>query len=270
MIFFDRRGLEGTKTGLRLGRSVDGGRTFVNHEVKQESFEFQEGVFFGDYSGIDAHGGLVVAMYPHFVGNRKLAISAAVFRFDPGTQQLRTTRSADAKSAATAPPDEPAEKSKEAGVLALTNVTVVDVIEGKSKPNQTVVVDGNKIVTAGSDTDVNVPANSRKVDASGKFLIPGLWDMHTHIGGPDYLPLFIANGVTGVRELHAFYPDATFAPARRCPGRQAVRSADCCRRCTHRWPPGGLAGRDQGDDPGGRSSGRATTKGHEGGFHQGL
>ncbi len=90
VIFYDRRGLEGTKTGLTLARSVDGGKTFVNHRVDQEPFECDGGVFFGDYIGVAAEGGRVVATYMHFVGKKKLAISAALFRFKPGTQAAAT------------------------------------------------------------------------------------------------------------------------------------------------------------------------------------
>ena len=88
VVFYDRRDLEGVKTGLTLARSVDGGRTFVNHRVAQEPFDGEAGnVFFGDYIGVAAHGGQVVAAYMHFVGRRKLALSAAIFRFKPGTQE---------------------------------------------------------------------------------------------------------------------------------------------------------------------------------------
>jgi hypothetical protein len=87
VLFYDRRDLEGTRTGLTLARSVDGGRTFANHRAAQEPFEFHPGVFFGDYLGLDARGGRVVGLYPHFTDPRNLAISAAVFRFKPGTQE---------------------------------------------------------------------------------------------------------------------------------------------------------------------------------------
>ncbi|MEW6129070.1 MAG: sialidase family protein [Acidobacteriota bacterium] len=87
IIFYDRRDLSGTKTGLTMARSVDGGKTFVNHKVNIEPFECNQAVFFGDYSGIDAYGGLVTPIFMHFVEARKLAVSAAIFRFKPGTQE---------------------------------------------------------------------------------------------------------------------------------------------------------------------------------------
>jgi hypothetical protein len=86
VVFHDRRGYDGTTTGLTMARSVDGGRTFVNHPVGQKPFETYPDVFFGDYNGISAYGGRVVAVYPHFTAPDALAVSAVLFRFEPGTQ----------------------------------------------------------------------------------------------------------------------------------------------------------------------------------------
>ena len=85
-MFYDRRDLDGTKTGVTLARSIDGGKTFVNYKINLEPFECNKAVFFGDYSGIDAYGGRVVPIFAHFVGKRELAVSAALFDFKPGTQ----------------------------------------------------------------------------------------------------------------------------------------------------------------------------------------
>ena len=93
VVFYDRRDLEGTKTGLTLARSVDGGRTFVNHKINQDPFVCdKKGGFFGDYLGLDAFGGRVAAAYMHYVDGPKVAISAAIFDFDPGTQQTRAEK----------------------------------------------------------------------------------------------------------------------------------------------------------------------------------
>lgn len=88
VVFYDRRGLEGTTTRLTLARSIDGGQTFVNHVLAQDPFATTEDVFFGDYLGIDALGGRVVAAYTHFIGDEELAVSAALLRFEPGQQSL--------------------------------------------------------------------------------------------------------------------------------------------------------------------------------------
>lgn len=87
IVFYDRRNTEGTKTELTLARSLDGGKTFVNHRLNQPAFECNARVFFGDYTNIDAYGGLVAPIYQHFISDTELAISVALFRFRPGTQE---------------------------------------------------------------------------------------------------------------------------------------------------------------------------------------
>ena len=87
VVFYDRRGLSGTLTGLTLARSVDGGRTFVNHRIAQEPFPCRDEAFLGDYIGVAAAGGQVVAAWAHVLDDGETALSAALFRFRPGTQQ---------------------------------------------------------------------------------------------------------------------------------------------------------------------------------------
>jgi imidazolonepropionase-like amidohydrolase len=91
--------------------------------------------------------------------------------------------------------------SVETNRLVITHATVIDGTGSAPQENVTVVVSGNRIATIGKSTEVSVPATGQIVDATGKFLIPGLWDMHVHWHDKDYLPLFIANGVTGVRMM---------------------------------------------------------------------
>ena len=93
--------------------------------------------------------------------------------------------------------------------LAITNVTVIDTTGGPSRPGTTVLVEGGRITTVAPSTDATVPAGARVIDGSGKFLVPGLWDMHIHLffgdwvpGGREItLPLLLANGVTGARDM---------------------------------------------------------------------
>jgi imidazolonepropionase-like amidohydrolase len=89
--------------------------------------------------------------------------------------------------------------------LAFVHVTVIDMTGAPPKSEMTVVVEGKRIVEIGKTGKVKVPTTARIVDATGKFLIPGLWDMHVHtlIGDrPNYFfSLFVANGVTGVRDM---------------------------------------------------------------------
>lgn len=90
--------------------------------------------------------------------------------------------------------------------LALTHVTVIDVTGGPALPDRTVVITGNRISSIGASSKVSAPKDAKVIDASGKFLIPGLWDMHVHWYERDYYSLFLANGVTGIRMMWGF-PD---------------------------------------------------------------
>ena len=85
--------------------------------------------------------------------------------------------------------------------IVFIHVTVIDTTGAPAKPNMTVVITGDRITAIGKTGKVSVPDGAQVVDAKGKFLIPGLWDMHTH-GSPapqGFLPLLIVNGITGVR-----------------------------------------------------------------------
>jgi hypothetical protein len=82
----------------------------------------------------------------------------------------------------------------------IVHVTVVDVVSGKELPDQTVVLRGERIVSA-APSDNSAPSQGRVLDAHGAYLIPGLWDMHVHIQDLEDLPLYIANGVAGVRMM---------------------------------------------------------------------
>jgi imidazolonepropionase-like amidohydrolase len=93
--------------------------------------------------------------------------------------------------------------------LAITNVTVIDTTGGPNQPGMTVLVEGDRITTVGQTAAVQFPSGSRTVDGTGRYLIPGLWDMHIHAffgewvpGGREVtLPLLLANGVTGARDM---------------------------------------------------------------------
>jgi|HubBroStandDraft_6_1064221.scaffolds.fasta_scaffold01780_15 hypothetical protein len=85
--------------------------------------------------------------------------------------------------------------------LVVTHVTVIDATGAPARPDTTVVVTGDRISIIGGAAHTVIPKAARVIDGTGKFLIPGLWDMHVHLDYKDYLPLFIANGVTGVRVM---------------------------------------------------------------------
>jgi imidazolonepropionase-like amidohydrolase len=83
--------------------------------------------------------------------------------------------------------------------IVFVHATVIDATGAPAQPDVTVVITGDRITATGKSAEVSLPANAHIVDATGKFLIPGLWDMHVHWYAKDYLPLFLANGITGIR-----------------------------------------------------------------------
>ena len=93
--------------------------------------------------------------------------------------------------------------------FAFTHVNVIDATGTASQPDMTVIVVGRRIASIGKSATAAIPANARVVAGQGKYLIPGLWDMHVHEIFGDWLPedekitplLFVANGITGVRDM---------------------------------------------------------------------
>ena len=88
--------------------------------------------------------------------------------------------------------------------IAIIHVSVIEVRTGTIKPDMTVLIQGNRI------TDVRRSKNNESlsakdiqvIDGRGKFLVPGLWDMHVHTDGENrVLHFLLANGVTGVRDM---------------------------------------------------------------------
>jgi len=90
------------------------------------------------------------------------------------------------------------------GPIAITHVTVIDATGAAPQRNTTVVVRGERIQALGGSAELALPADARVVDGAGKFLIPGLWDMHVHWSDERYLALFVANGVTGIRVMWGY------------------------------------------------------------------
>ena len=93
--------------------------------------------------------------------------------------------------------------TQKANELAITHVTVIDCTGAAPQPNSTVMVSNGHISMVGPSDRAVIPVGTRVVDGSGKFLIPGLWDMHGHLtdATEDAFPLLIMNGVTGVRDM---------------------------------------------------------------------
>jgi imidazolonepropionase-like amidohydrolase len=94
--------------------------------------------------------------------------------------------------------------------LVLQHVTVIGGTGGAAKPDQTVIISGGHITAIAPAGKIKLDKAATVIDARGKFLIPGLWDMHVHLAGINadpawskevLLPLLIANGITGVRDM---------------------------------------------------------------------
>ena len=91
--------------------------------------------------------------------------------------------------------------------LVFTHVTVIDVTRGRAKSDMTVMIEGEHIIALGRGGKIKVPQGAQLIDATGKYLIPGLWDMHVHEWNKEvFFPLFIANGITGVRDMFSPLP----------------------------------------------------------------
>ena len=93
--------------------------------------------------------------------------------------------------------------------IVIAHATVINPGTSSVQANRTIVINGDRITSISETEGFQAPKNARVIDATDQYLIPGLWDMHVHSafgdwfpGGRDIiLPLFIANGVTGVRDM---------------------------------------------------------------------
>ena len=104
----------------------------------------------------------------------------------------------------------PAAVTSGPGDLVITNVTVVDVARAAHIPDRSIVIRGNSIRHVVPSDRVHLTPGAKVVEGNGKYAIPGLWDMHVHTGpGEVFLPLYIANGITGIRDVGGDLPRAT-------------------------------------------------------------
>src|SRR6266481_7248998 len=96
--------------------------------------------------------------------------------------------------------------------LAITHVSVMDMTGAKPLADQTVIIQKDRIAAIGASNAVAMPRGAQILDAHGKFLLPGLVDMHIHLtaaGEPDgsrkfIIPLLLANGITTVRDMGGY------------------------------------------------------------------
>lgn len=87
------------------------------------------------------------------------------------------------------------------GLLALIGATLIDGTGRAPIADATVVIDNGRIVAAGPTASVAIPAGAARIDVSGRYLVPGLWDMHAHYEQVEWGPIYLAAGVTTVRDV---------------------------------------------------------------------
>ncbi len=91
--------------------------------------------------------------------------------------------------------------SPDANLIAITHATVITGTGAPPLRDVTVLIRGRRIVAV--DRDTAIAASATRIDGTGKFVLPGLWDMHVHLvlEGRGALPLYVRSGVTGVRDM---------------------------------------------------------------------
>lgn len=89
---------------------------------------------------------------------------------------------------------------KPAGELVIRNARLFDPRDLKVTPGTTVLISGDRVIRVGPDADLKPAPNAEVIDAKGRFLMPGLWDNHQHIGDVTGA-LDLANGVTSARDM---------------------------------------------------------------------
>lgn len=87
--------------------------------------------------------------------------------------------------------------------IALVGANVINVDDGTLVPNATVLISGRRIANVGPANDTRVPERATRIDLTGTYVIPGLWDMHTHLSKTraSALSLLVAHGVTSLRDM---------------------------------------------------------------------
>jgi imidazolonepropionase-like amidohydrolase len=87
------------------------------------------------------------------------------------------------------------------GVVALVGGTLIDGTGKPAIPDAVVVTDGDRIVAAGPKAKVAIPAGATTLDVTGASIVPGLWDMHAHVEQVEQGAVYLAAGVTSVRDM---------------------------------------------------------------------
>ncbi|MGW0660002.1 amidohydrolase family protein [Streptodolium elevatio] len=143
------------------------------------------------------------------VGGAGLALTGALPLVSAGHAHADTSTDATADAGTGAARDPAAGDAGNTSAIVIVGGTLIDGTGAPARPNQAVVIVGDRIVWVGDGAGrAPIPSGARIVDARGKYVIPGLSDTHTHWTVLEKIvpPLFIANGVTSVREMWG-YPE---------------------------------------------------------------
>jgi len=87
------------------------------------------------------------------------------------------------------------------GALAFVGATLINTTGKATIANATIVIRDGKVIAAGPGKKVKVPPDAQRIDVTGKYIIPGLWDMHAHYEQVEWGPIYLAAGVTTVRDV---------------------------------------------------------------------
>jgi hypothetical protein len=111
--------------------------------------------------------------------------------------------------------------------LVIHDVTLIDTSGAPPAPHTTLVIEKRRIAALGPTSEVAIPDGAQIIDGQGRFVIPGLWDLHVHAMREGrsawHFPLYLANGVTGVREMGTFLDSLNSWQARLAAGHLGPR-----------------------------------------------
>ena len=116
---------------------------------------------------------------------------------------MRSLRIASALATAACTPGSLDRPQNQSTAIVIAGVNVADGTTQELRRDWTVVIREGRIVAAGPSQSVSIPARATRVDGAGRYLVPGLWDMHVHLAEKDveWLPLLVAHGVTSARDV---------------------------------------------------------------------
>jgi len=171
-------------------------RTIVGGKAEVLNLYSVDGVVWGrEYVWLDANGKL--AMFASAAGG--LSTKAIASELLPSESRLMDIAAEAAiRDLASSTPSETVLAT---GSTALVGATLVD---GSGKPavvDAVVVVRAGRISAAGPRASVTIPRDAKQIDVHGKTIVPGLWDMHAHLHQMEWIPVYLAAGVTSVRDM---------------------------------------------------------------------